>query len=396
MKKSILLRCFLAGLAFYITPAFAENEDPIFKLGVKTYKQFCSHCHGPKMVSAGSSSYDLRKWPKNKEQGFYQSVTKGKGDMPAWGDILLPEELKALWHYVVTRGGLEPLAALPTTDPVVGADQPGKTGGDTAYGLVDKKYLTACLARNGGVMSSKRARSGVGLDYEISAALAKSLGLQLAVTWFESEPDEETTATRETAAMLAFGLCDISPGFALYAPAFEHVPKERSAIPRWEDRPDDFNPFTSVELQPLIATAPYVRMEIGLVLQKDLLIGTIERIRDVSYLKFGIEQGTLPGVITQRQGGEKLTKHAVTLNPGPAYLWAMENGDFEATLITIGAFDFHRRQNPVSKLKLHKYRHRLGFNLGIAVLKSKQLLVAKLNAALSKMLASGVDRKSVV
>jgi mono/diheme cytochrome c family protein len=42
-------------------------------------------------------------------------VLKGKGDMPAWGDILLEEEIDALWRYVATRGGKEPFPEVAET-----------------------------------------------------------------------------------------------------------------------------------------------------------------------------------------------------------------------------------------------------------------------------------------
>lgn len=85
-----------------------EAAEKEFNLGVKTYKQFCSHCHGLNMVNPGTASYDLRKWPQDRKDGFVTSVMNGRGDMPAWGDILLPEEVEALWRYVATRGGKEP------------------------------------------------------------------------------------------------------------------------------------------------------------------------------------------------------------------------------------------------------------------------------------------------
>ena len=43
------------------------------------------------------------------KDAFYNSVKNGKGDMPAWGDVLFPEELDAIWVYVATRAGQEPM-----------------------------------------------------------------------------------------------------------------------------------------------------------------------------------------------------------------------------------------------------------------------------------------------
>lgn len=94
-------------LASTVTPAV--SDDALLSKGASTYKQFCSHCHGIDMKNPGTSSYDLRKWPTDQKQRFYESVTNGRGDMPAWGDVLFPEELDAIWLYVATRGGKEPV-----------------------------------------------------------------------------------------------------------------------------------------------------------------------------------------------------------------------------------------------------------------------------------------------
>jgi mono/diheme cytochrome c family protein len=97
------------ALALFAAPVAAdEAAEKEFTLGVKTYKDFCAHCHGPNMVNPGTNSYDLRKWPQDRKEDFVTAVVSGKGDMPAWGDILRPDEVEALWRYVVTRGGKEP------------------------------------------------------------------------------------------------------------------------------------------------------------------------------------------------------------------------------------------------------------------------------------------------
>ncbi len=103
MRVSILIP---VVLALFGAPALAE--DALLDKGESTYKQFCSHCHGLDMKNPGTSSYDLRKWPTDQKAEFYDSVRYGKGDMPAWGDILYTEELDAIWYYVATRGGTQP------------------------------------------------------------------------------------------------------------------------------------------------------------------------------------------------------------------------------------------------------------------------------------------------
>ena len=108
MLKRISVMLTLMGL-LPAAPSFAEDAGhPLFKDGNTLFKDFCSHCHGINMINPGTSSYDLRKWPVENKKGFVSSVMKGKGDMPAWGDILFPEEVDALWVYVIMRAGKEP------------------------------------------------------------------------------------------------------------------------------------------------------------------------------------------------------------------------------------------------------------------------------------------------
>jgi len=44
---------------------------------------------------------NLRTFPRDQEARFVTAVTKGKNSMPPWGDLLQPEEVDALWAYVV-------------------------------------------------------------------------------------------------------------------------------------------------------------------------------------------------------------------------------------------------------------------------------------------------------
>ena len=72
--------------------------------GKSLYRQLCSNCHGVNMVNAGTSSFDLRKFPQDDKTRFVNSVMHGKNAMPAWGDLVKPEEIEAIWAYVLTGG----------------------------------------------------------------------------------------------------------------------------------------------------------------------------------------------------------------------------------------------------------------------------------------------------
>lgn len=133
----ILARCgapiFASVLAFACTFLFLApisttraDDDAKLEASKSLYNQFCSHCHGVAMVNPGTGSFDLRKFPVDDKARFYNSVKNGKGDMPAWGDILQPDELDLLWYYVATRAGKQPFPADAATD-AGGADAEKKS-----------------------------------------------------------------------------------------------------------------------------------------------------------------------------------------------------------------------------------------------------------------------------
>ena len=78
------------------------QEFPVetIKLGADTYARHCSPCHGIRMKNP-EGAFDLLKFPKDNPSRFQTSVSKGKNSMPPWGGLLKPEEIDALWAYVV-------------------------------------------------------------------------------------------------------------------------------------------------------------------------------------------------------------------------------------------------------------------------------------------------------
>lgn len=376
------------ALAIYGSPAIGNEE---LKFGKSVYKQFCSHCHGLNMVNPGTSSYDLRKWPQDNKERFYSSVLKGKGDMPAWGDLLLEKEIDALWHYVATRGGKEPLPEEESAKEEVETsdlEQPSPSVLALA-GLVNPGVLTACLAENGGVMSSSYKGEASGMDYQLAVGIADQMGIPLKVTWYESEVEEETTPAKDLIALLSYELCDIAPGFSLYEPILNQYTGTRGPIPDWDNKPRTFARGTQVDLQAITLSAPYMRMEIGVVYRDGVELGDVQRVSDLDGQLLGVEQGTLSGVLTLRQGTTQMNEMAKTFNPGPSFLPEMENGEFDAALVTIGAYDLHQRKNQKSTLKLHDYRHPLGFNLGVAILSKNTELLDGVNKSINQLSDDG-------
>ncbi|MEN9378479.1 MAG: Cytochrome c6 precursor [Pseudomonadota bacterium] len=102
---------FVIAIACLGSSASQVNADqlPVFdpekvQMGRRLYVKHCSHCHGFNMVNPGTVSFDLRKFPKDDQERFFESVKEGKNTMPAWKDSLSDDAIHLLWSYVRTGG----------------------------------------------------------------------------------------------------------------------------------------------------------------------------------------------------------------------------------------------------------------------------------------------------
>jgi mono/diheme cytochrome c family protein len=94
----------MAGLALALGfgAAFAQEQfsPQQVRQGAEIYARNCAPCHGPRMLDP-NAAVDLRKFPRDQRGRFVNSVMKGKNQMPPWGDLFKPEEIDALWAYVI-------------------------------------------------------------------------------------------------------------------------------------------------------------------------------------------------------------------------------------------------------------------------------------------------------
>jgi mono/diheme cytochrome c family protein len=97
---------FLLALAFVLmrSPATAQEAQSFpteqIAAGGELYAVNCSPCHGARMQDPGAA-FNLRKFPPDQHERFVTSVTRGKNQMPPWGDFFKPEQLEALWAYIM-------------------------------------------------------------------------------------------------------------------------------------------------------------------------------------------------------------------------------------------------------------------------------------------------------
>ena len=100
----------LAAGALFASARAAQPPFPAeaIEQGRVQFHRTCSHCHGFNMVNSGTTVYDLRRFPRDDPDRFFNSVTNGKGNMPSFKDALTREQIELLWAYVGSRAGKEP------------------------------------------------------------------------------------------------------------------------------------------------------------------------------------------------------------------------------------------------------------------------------------------------
>lgn len=75
--------------------------------GRKAYTSYCVRCHGFNLVVSGGGAFDLRRFPRDDKARFVRSVSEGVRAMPAWGGIVKPGEIDAIWAYIGAVNGWE-------------------------------------------------------------------------------------------------------------------------------------------------------------------------------------------------------------------------------------------------------------------------------------------------
>ena len=94
------------ALAFACVATMVQGQDgqsfsaAQIKHGAQIYSQNCAPCHGPRMMGSQVPG-NLRKFPPAEKSRFLASVVKGKNQMPPYGNLFKPEEIEALWDYVM-------------------------------------------------------------------------------------------------------------------------------------------------------------------------------------------------------------------------------------------------------------------------------------------------------
>ena len=100
MKRNLVLAAaFAFGPAAAQNPSGAQFSPEQIRQGAETFAAFCTPCHGEHM--SNPEFFNLKAFPPDQHTRFVNSVTNGKNAMPPWRGQLKPEDIEALWSYVV-------------------------------------------------------------------------------------------------------------------------------------------------------------------------------------------------------------------------------------------------------------------------------------------------------
>jgi mono/diheme cytochrome c family protein len=103
--KFVTLSIVVASALLLVPPHVPAEEAPSFppeqiNAGAELFAVNCAPCHGARMMDP-SAAFNLRKFPPDQKERFVSSVTKGKNQMPPWGDFFKPNQIDELWAYVM-------------------------------------------------------------------------------------------------------------------------------------------------------------------------------------------------------------------------------------------------------------------------------------------------------
>jgi mono/diheme cytochrome c family protein len=97
---------FLFGLALACASAAAQDSGgksfppEQIKKGADLYERNCATCHGARLANPEWAA-DLSNFPRGDHARFVDTVTHGVRNMPSWGDVLKPDDIEALWAYII-------------------------------------------------------------------------------------------------------------------------------------------------------------------------------------------------------------------------------------------------------------------------------------------------------
>ena len=251
-----------------------------------------------------------------------------------------------------------------------------------------EEVLRVCLDANVPPWSMYDGAKGGGFDWAVADAVAKRVGRQLAVQWFETKPDPDDSTTLAANALLSDRRCRLVGGYPLVESTLGKPEMKSARMPDFAGaRPTDRG--RSIELGALAPSRAYHLAALTVVLGPTAS-ARINDLASLEGLKLGVEGGTLADAILMLFGDGRLVNQITHIIPGRGELLPrLENGEYDATLVELRRFDAYRATHPGTKLTPSGYYFPIGFNIGFVGLSTDRDLIEQVDRAITEMLAEG-------
>ncbi|MDX3970592.1 MAG: transporter substrate-binding domain-containing protein [Bradyrhizobium sp.] len=234
-----------------------------------------------------------------------------------------------------------------------------------------------------------RGQPDAGFDVLLAKAMAERLGRPLAIQWFESRLDEDSSPQLEANALLSDGRCSLVGGYALTQDSLVAPGMKTARLPDFAGATRD-DRRRRVPLGALTPSQPYVYSPMTVVLGPKARGRKIGDIGDLAGLRLVIESGSLGDAILMTFDKGRLIDSITHLVPGrDDLLGALQRGDHDATLIDLARFDAHRAAHPDTTISASGYYYPIGANRGYVGLASDGALIEAVNKALGQLAAEG-------
>jgi ABC-type amino acid transport substrate-binding protein len=231
----------------------------------------------------------------------------------------------------------------------------------------------------------------IGFDVLVAQSLAKHLGRELKIKWFESKREEDSSLFLESNALLMDGQCDWVAGYPLIEdmlgqPGMKsfRLPDFHGAVPADRRR--------RIPMGSLIASRAYHRSVFVAISNHET--PPIHALSDLKGLRLVVEGGTFVDAVLMSYQSGLLIDDVVHIKPGQNNsLASIESGESDATLVSLHKADLYLRQHPKSRIKINPWRYPDGINFGWVTLPVHQSLLVQVNQQLQAMLESGEIRQ---
>ncbi len=188
-----------------------------------------------------------------------------------------------------------------------------------------------------------------GFDLAVASVVAKRIGRQLAVQWFETKPDPDDSTTLAANALLSDRRCRLVGGYPLVESALGKPGMKSARMPDFVGaRPDRGR---AVELGTLAPSQAYHFAALTIVLGGAAASARITGLASLGGLKLGVEGGTLADAVLMLFGDGRFVNQIAHVIPGRGELLPrLEQGQYDATLVELRRFDAYRATHPGNKI----------------------------------------------